>query len=104
MTDTGHGMPPEIRGRAFDPFFTTKGVGKGTGLRRVYGFMRQSIGHVTIDGATGANASVRLYLPMVDASATVAEPSVAVGLRGTRRRFAGFWWSRMIETCGNSWS
>jgi signal transduction histidine kinase len=63
VTDTGHGMPPEIRERAFDPFFTTKDVGKGTGLglSRVYGFMRQSRGHVTIESATGAGTSVQLY-------------------------------------------
>jgi PAS domain S-box-containing protein len=76
VTDTGHGMPSEIRERAFDPFFTTKDVGKGTGLglSRVYGFMHQSGGHVTIESAPGAGTSVRLYLPRTDASALAPEP------------------------------
>jgi PAS domain S-box-containing protein len=80
VTDTGHGMPPEIRERAFDPFFTTKDVGKGTGLglSRLYGFVHQSGGHVTIESAPGAGTSVRLYLPRVEASAAVPEPAAPV--------------------------
>jgi CheY-like chemotaxis protein len=80
VTDTGHGMPPEIREPAFDPFFTTKDVGEGTGLglSRVYGFMRQSGGHVTIENAAGAGTSVQLYLPTTEAPAAVAEPQAAI--------------------------
>jgi CheY-like chemotaxis protein len=80
VTDTGHGVPPEIRERAFDPFFTTKDVGKGTGLglSRFYGFVRQSGGHVRIESAPGAGTSVRLYLPRVEASAAVPEPAAPV--------------------------
>jgi PAS domain S-box-containing protein len=80
VTDTGHGMPPEIRERAFDPFFTTKDVGAGTGLglSRVYGFMQQSGGHVTIESAPGAGTSVRLYLPSTDASASAPDPYAAI--------------------------
>jgi PAS domain S-box-containing protein len=80
VTDTGHGMPPEIRERAFDPFFTTKDVGKGTGLglSRVHGFMRQSGGHVAIESATDAGTSVRLYLPRTEASAATLEPPAAI--------------------------
>jgi PAS domain S-box-containing protein len=72
VTDTGHGMPPEVRDRAFDPFFTTKEVGKGTGLglSQVYGFIRQSGGHVTIESAPDTGTSVRLYLPRIEATAT----------------------------------
>jgi signal transduction histidine kinase/CheY-like chemotaxis protein len=71
VTDSGHGMPPEISQRAFDPFFTTKdiGLGSGLGLSRVYGFMHQSGGRVTIDSAPGIGTSVRLYLPSGDAVA-----------------------------------
>jgi signal transduction histidine kinase/CheY-like chemotaxis protein len=63
--DTGAGMPPEIRERAFEPFFTTKGLGKGTGLglSQVYGFVRQSGGHVAIESTEGRGTAVHLYLP-----------------------------------------
>jgi PAS domain S-box-containing protein len=65
VTDNGSGMPPEVRQRAFEPFFTTKGPGSGTGLglSTIYGFARQSGGHVQIDSEPGCGTTVLLHLP-----------------------------------------
>jgi PAS domain S-box-containing protein len=73
VTDTGTGMPPEVAARAFDPFFTTKPIGQGTGLglSMIYGFARQSNGHVLIDSKQGQGTSVILYLPRYHGDAAV---------------------------------
>jgi len=65
ISDTGHGMPPEVIARAFEPFFTTKEVGKGTGLglSMVYGFTRQSGGLASIRSEVGRGTVVTLLLP-----------------------------------------
>jgi len=65
VTDTGTGMPPDVLARAFEPFFTTKPVGQGTGLglSQLYGFARQSGGHVRIESEVGRGTLVRMYLP-----------------------------------------
>jgi signal transduction histidine kinase len=66
--DTGIGMPETLIEHIFEPFFTTKGPGKGSGLglSMVYGFVKQSGGHVQVDSALGRGTRVALYLPKSD--------------------------------------
>jgi CheY-like chemotaxis protein len=82
VTDTGTGMEAEVARRAFDPFFTTKPVGKGTGLglSMIYGFARQSGGHVALRTAPGEGTTVTIYLPRapaVEAGAAEEAPAAA---------------------------
>lgn len=73
VSDTGHGMTPEVKARAFEPFFTTKGSGKGNGLglATLYGFAKQSRGHATIASAIDKGTTVELYLPAVQEAAEI---------------------------------
>lgn len=77
VIDTGEGMSPEVIDKAFDPFFTTKPIGQGTGLglSMIYGFARQSGGHVDLSSALGKGTTVSLYLPRNDAAAVEASPA-----------------------------
>jgi signal transduction histidine kinase len=76
VRDTGSGMPPDILKRVFEPFFTTKKAGQGTGLglSQVYGFAKQSGGHVEIDSEQGKGTTVTIYLPALPENVR-AEPA-----------------------------
>ncbi|MCK1516631.1 PAS domain S-box protein [Bradyrhizobium sp. 190] len=85
ISDTGSGIPPALLERVFEPFFTTKEVGRGTGLglSMVFGFVKQSGGHVKIYSEEGHGTSVKIYLPRATGlQQTAAEVLVSAGIEG----------------------
>ncbi len=85
VSDTGSGIPPALLERVFEPFFTTKEVGKGTGLglSMVFGFVKQSGGHVKIYSEEGHGTSVKIYLPRATGlQQTAAEALVSTDIEG----------------------
>ncbi len=84
VSDTGGGIPERIRDKVFEPFFTTKDTGKGTGLglSMVYGFIKQSDGHLKIYSEEGHGTSIKLYLPRSSGDIIDVEPPPPVDARG----------------------
>jgi signal transduction histidine kinase/ActR/RegA family two-component response regulator len=84
VSDSGHGISAENLDKVFEPFFTTKEVGKGTGLglSMVYGFVKQSLGHITIYSEVGQGTTIRIYLPEATGAAHEIQPAIPSRIEG----------------------
>jgi CheY-like chemotaxis protein len=86
ITDTGEGMSPEVLEHACEPFYTTKSVGHGSGLglSQAYGFVKQSMGQMSIFSEPGLGTTIRIYLPVAEDASTASENRPASPEHGAR--------------------